>query len=142
MEWRNPIPIEEIPEIVKQIFILSEDRDFYQHIGFDISAIMRAVITNAEQNSIQQGGSTISQQLVRMLYLSEEKTYERKLMEVLYAYELEKLYDKDSIFEMYLNEMYFGHQVYGINSAATYYFQKPIQHLSVAEIAIYCSYTK
>lgn len=135
VEWRNPIPIEEIPEIVKQIFILSEDRDFYQHIGFDISAIMRAVITNAEQNSIQQGGSTISQQLVRMLYLSEEKTYERKLMEVLYAYELEKLYDKDTIFEMYLNEMYFGHQVYGINSAATYYFQKPIQHLSVAEIA-------
>lgn len=135
VEWRQPVPIEDIPDIVKQIFILSEDQDFYQHIGFDVSAIMRAVVVNAEENSIQQGGSTISQQLVRMLYLSEEKTYERKLMEVFYSYKLEQLYDKDTILEMYLNEMYFGNQVYGIGSAATYYFQKSLNELSVAELA-------
>jgi len=135
VEWRVPTPLNEMPEIVKQLFILSEDRDFYQHIGFDFSAIMRAVIANAGQNSIRQGGSTITQQLVRSLYLSEEKTYERKLMEIFYAYELEKMYDKDKILEMYLNEMYFANQVYGIGGAATYYFNKPLQDLSVAEIA-------
>src|SRR5690606_24436244 len=90
---------------------------------------------NAEENSIQQGGSTISQQLVRLLYLSEEKTYERKLVEAFYSYKLEQLYDKDTILEMYLNEMYFGNQVYGIGSAATYYFQKSLNELSVAELA-------
>lgn len=135
VEWREPLSLKEIPDIVKQIFILSEDRDFYQHIGFNISAIMRAAAVNAEQNSIQQGGSTITQQLVRMLYLSEEKTYERKLLEILYAYEMEKQYDKDKILEMYLNEMYFANQVYGIGGAATYYFNKPLKECSVAEIA-------
>lgn len=135
VEWREPLSLDEIPEIVKQIFILSEDRDFYQHIGFDMSAIMRAVVANAAVNSIQQGGSTITQQLVRILYLSEEKTYERKLMEIFYAHELEKLYEKDEILEMYLNEMYFANQVYGIGGAATYYFNKPLQELSVAQMA-------
>lgn len=135
VEWRSPVHLEEIPEVVKNIFILSEDRGFYQHIGFDVTAIMRAVMANAEQNSLEQGGSTITQQLVRMMYLSEEKTYERKLMEIFYAHKLEQLYDKDTILEMYLNEMYFGNQVYGIGSAATYYFQKPLNELSVAEIA-------
>lgn len=135
VEWRNPVSLDEIPEIVKQIFILSEDKDFYQHIGFDVSAIIRAVVANAEQDSIQQGGSTISQQLVRMRYLSEEKTYERKLMEVFYSYKLEQLYDKNTILEMYLNEMFFANQVYGIGSAATYYFQRPLNELSVAELA-------
>lgn len=135
VEWRNPVSLDEVPEIVKQIFILSEDKDFYQHIGFDVSAIIRAVVANAEQNSIQQGGSTISQQLVRMRYLSEEKTYERKLMEVFYSYKLEQLYDKNTILEMYLNEMFFGNQVYGIGSAASYYFQKPLKDLTVAELA-------
>lgn len=135
VEWRNPVSYKEVPEIAKQLFILSEDRNFYQHIGFDISGIIRAVAENAKQNSIQQGGSTITQQPVRMLYLSEEKTYERKLMEIFYAYELEKLYDKDKILEMYLNEMYFANQVYGIGGAATYYFNKPLQECTVAEIA-------
>ena len=135
VEWREPLSLDEIPEIVKQIFILSEDRDFYQHIGFDMSAIMRALVANAGESSIQQGGSTITQQLVRMLYLSDEKTYERKLMEIFYAHELEKLYEKDEILEMYLNEMYFANQVYGIGGAATYYFNKPLQELSVAQMA-------
>ena len=135
VEWRKPIAFEKIPTIVKQIFLLSEDEHFYSHIGFDVSAITRAIVVNSNESSIQQGGSTITQQLVRMRYLSEEKTYERKLMELFYAYELEQNYSKDQILEMYLNEVYFSNQVYGINSAATYYFSKPIHELTIAEVA-------
>ena len=135
VEWRKPIAFENIPTIVKQLFLMSEDEHFYSHIGFDVSAITRAIVVNSNKSSIQQGGSTITQQLVRMRYLSEEKTYERKLMELFYSYELEKNYSKDQIFEMYLNEAYFSNQVYGINSAATYYFSKPLQELTIAEVA-------
>ncbi|SOC41211.1 transglycosylase domain-containing protein [Ureibacillus acetophenoni] len=135
VEWREPIQLEDVPEIIKQIYILSEDTEFYRHIGFDLSAIARAFVVNTSSESIEQGGSTITQQLVRLRYLTTEKTYERKLMELYYAYKLEQLYNKESILEMYLNEMYFGNQVYGIGSAATYYFQKPLEQLSIAQMA-------
>ena len=135
VEWREALTFDEFPQIVKDIFIYSEDTSFFDHIGFDVSAIARAVMANSSEQSIQQGGSTITQQLVRMRYLTEEKTYERKLMELLYAYELEQMYSKEEILEMYLNEMYFGNQVYGIASAATYYFGRPLQELTIAEMA-------
>lgn len=135
VEWRQPLKLEEVPEIIKQIYLISEDKEFYHHIGFNLSAITRAVVVNSSQNSSEQGGSTITQQLVRMRYLSEEKTYERKLTELFYAHELEQLYDKEEILEMYLNEIYFGHQVYGIGAAASYYFQKPLDELSLAQMA-------
>ena len=135
VEWREPIQFEDVPEMIKQIYILSEDSEFYRHIGFDLSAIARAVVVNTTNESIEQGGSTITQQLVRLRYLTTEKTYERKLMELFYAYKIEQLYDKETIFEMYLNEMYFGNRVYGIGSAATYYFQKPLSQLSIAQMA-------
>lgn len=135
IEWREPLNYDEFPQIVKDIFIYSEDTAFFHHIGFDVSAIARAVMANSAEKSRQQGGSTITQQLVRMRYLSEEKTYERKLMELFYAYELEQVYEKEEILEMYLNEIYFGHQVYGIASAATYYFGRPLGELSVAQLA-------
>jgi len=134
VEWRKPIKLEEVPEIIKQIYLLSEDKEFYDHIGFNISALTRAVVANS-QGSIEQGGSTITQQLVRMRYLTAEKTYERKITELFYAYELEQLYDKDEILEMYLNEIYFSNQVYGINAAASYYFQKPLAELTIAQMA-------
>lgn len=134
-EWSQPLMLEEIPEVSKQLFIYSEDVSFYQHIGFDVSAIARALIANTSEQSVQQGGSTITQQLVRMRYLTTDKTYERKLMELFYAYEIEKSYSKDEIFEMYLNEMYFSNHVYGIGAAATYYFNRPLSKLSISEIA-------
>ena len=132
-EWSQPLPLNEIPEIVKQIFLTSEDEHFYNHIGFDVSAIARAFLANTTDQSIQQGGSTITQQLVRMRYLTTEKTYERKLMELFYAHELEQMLSKDQILELYLNEMYFSNQVYGIGGAATYYFDRPLSQLSLAE---------
>ncbi|MEG0384177.1 MAG: transglycosylase domain-containing protein [Solibacillus sp.] len=134
-EWSQPMSLKDMPELVKQLFILSEDEDFFSHIGFDVSAITRAFVANTSDQSIQQGGSTITQQLVRMRYLTEQKTYERKLMELFYAYELEKLYSKEQILEMYLNEMYFSNQVYGIGAAASYYYNKTLAKLSLAEIA-------
>ncbi|MCP1145666.1 transglycosylase domain-containing protein [Lysinibacillus endophyticus] len=135
VEWRQPIKLDDVPEVVKQIFLLSEDQEFFNHIGFNLSAITRAIVVNSSEQSLEQGGSTITQQLVRMRYLSEEKTYERKLTELFYAYELEQLYDKKEILEMYLNEIYFNNQVYGIGAAATYYFQKPLAQLTIPQMA-------
>ncbi|QCR33349.1 transglycosylase domain-containing protein [Lysinibacillus sp. SGAir0095] len=134
VEWRQQIQLEDVPEIIKQVYLLSEDKEFYTHIGFNVSALARAVVVNS-QGSIEQGGSTITQQLVRMRYLSAEQTYARKLTELFYAYELEQLYNKEEILEMYLNEIYFSNQVYGISAAATYYFQKPLAELSLAQMA-------
>ncbi len=134
IEWRQPVQLEDVPEIIKQIYLLSEDQEFYTHIGFNVSALTRAIVANS-QGSIEQGGSTITQQLVRMRYLSVEQTYERKLTELFYAYELEKAYSKEEIFEMYLNEIYFSNQVYGISAAASYYFQKPLGELTIPQMA-------
>lgn len=134
-EWRKPLKLADIPEFVQQLFIYSEDEDFYDHIGFDLTAIARAFMANNSSGASSQGGSTITQQLVRMRYLSTEKTYERKLLEIYYAYELERKTTKDEILNMYLNEMYFSNGTYGINGAATYYFDKPVAQLSKAQMA-------
>lgn len=135
VEWRTPLPLSDIPLFAKQLFLESEDNQFYNHRGYDISAIIRAFIANSQTDRLQQGGSTITQQLIRMQYLTTDKTYERKVVELLYAAELEKQMTKDEILEAYLNEMYFGNRVYGIGAAATYYFNRPLSELNNAEIA-------
>ncbi|WP_102694224.1 transglycosylase domain-containing protein [Rummeliibacillus pycnus] len=134
-EWRKPLGLADIPEFVQQLFITSEDTNFYNHIGFDLTGIARAFMANRSSGTASQGGSTITQQLVRMRYLSQEKTYERKMLEIFYAYELERKTTKDEILNMYLNEMYFSNGAYGINGAATYYFNKPVYKLSKAQMA-------
>lgn len=135
IEWINPVALSEIPLIVQQLFLDSEDKDFYVHRGYDVSAIARAFLMNTATDELKQGGSTITQQLVRMRFLSTDKTYERKLTELFYAAKLEQQSSKDEILEMYLNEMYFGNRVYGIEAAATYYFNRPLAELNEAEIA-------
>lgn len=135
IEWRDPVPLSTIPIFVRQLFLESEDSGFYEHRGYDIAAIVRAFAVNTVTDDIRQGASTITQQVVRMRFLSTEKTYERKLTELFYAAELEKQSSKDEILEMYLNEMYFGNQVYGISAAATYYFSKSLNELNEAELA-------
>ncbi|MDI2586473.1 transglycosylase domain-containing protein [Psychrobacillus sp. NEAU-3TGS] len=134
VEWREPLPLESIPLFAQELFIQSEDVEFYNHIGFNFSAIFRAVFANAIANSKEQGASTITQQLVRLRYLTTEKTYERKVTELLYAYEMEKQSTKEEILANYLNEIYFGNQVYGIGAAATYYFSRPLNELTEAEL--------
>lgn len=135
VEWRKPLALSDIPIFAQSIFLESEDNEFYTHRGYDVAAIVRAFIVNSKTDDLQQGGSTITQQLIRMQFLTTEKTYERKLTELFYAAELEKRLTKDEILELYLNEMYFGNQVYGIGAAATYYFNRPLSDLNEAEIA-------
>ncbi len=135
VEWRRPVVLKDMTYFTRQVFLKSEDRTFYEHRGYDIAAIIRAFTINTATDDVRQGASTITQQVVRMRYLSTEKTYERKFKELFLAAELEKQSSKDDILEMYLNEMYFGNRVYGIGGAATYYFSKPLDKLNEAEIA-------
>ena len=135
IEWRNPLPLDEIPDFVQNVFLLSEDKEFYDHLGYDVGAIFRAFAINSASEDRQQGASTITQQVVRMRFLSNEKTYERKFKELLYAATMEKQLSKEQILEIYLNEMYFGNQVYGIGAAATFYFSRPLDQLEPAEMA-------
>lgn len=135
IEWREPLPLASVPTFARQLFLESEDTGFFEHRGYDVSAIVRAFAVNTATDDVRQGASTITQQVVRMRFLSTEKTYERKLTELFYAAELEKQSTKEEILEMYVNEMYFGNHVYGIGAAATYYFSKPLNELNEAELA-------
>jgi penicillin-binding protein 4 len=132
--FRLYVSDEEIPVYVKEVLVASEDQHFYEHVGFDAGAIIRALVKNLVFTHIQQGGSTITQQLARNLYLGQEKTYNRKLTELFYAHEIEKSLSKDEIMEMYLNVIYFSNGVYGIETASQYYFQKSLGELNKAEL--------
>ncbi|MES9689070.1 transglycosylase domain-containing protein, partial [Bacillus sp. JJ353] len=123
------VPYKNIPENVKQLFLTSEDRHFFQHKGFDFMGMVRAAAANFKKGGIDQGASTITQQLTRNLYLSHERSFDRKLTELLYSYQLEKKLSKEEIFEKYLNTIYFNNGVYGIGSAASFYFSKPLKSL-------------
>ncbi|WP_246017740.1 transglycosylase domain-containing protein [Mesobacillus subterraneus] len=125
----------EIPDFIKEIFIVSEDRNFEKHPGFDLPGIARALAINIHSDTIEQGASTITQQLARNQYLNHYKSYNRKLSEVLYAYQLEKTFTKVEILEQYLNAIYFQHNAYGIQAASGFYFKKEPAQLSKAEQA-------
>ena len=125
-----------IPPIVKQAFLSAEDRNFYLHPGFDLPGIIRAITIDLVSGEIRQGGSTITQQLVKQLYTKSEKTLYRKIMELFLAREFEKKYSKERILEMYLNQIYFGHGVYGVISAARFFFEKDANALSAIEAAL------
>ncbi|WP_079507185.1 transglycosylase domain-containing protein [Mesobacillus jeotgali] len=125
----------EIPDFIKDVFIVSEDRNFERHPGFDLPAIGRALAINAHSDGIEQGASTITQQLARNQYLNHHKSYNRKLSEVLYAYQLERTFSKAEILEQYLNAIYFHNNAYGIKAAAGFYFKKAPKDLSEAEQA-------
>lgn len=126
----------EIPSFLKELFIVSEDKHFYDHLGFDLASMGRALAINIKSNTIEQGASTITQQLARNLFLSNEKSYNRKLSEILYAYEIERMYTKEEILELYINAIYFQNGAYGIEAAAELYFQRPIKELSKGELAL------
>lgn len=125
----------EIPPFLKDLFVITEDRQFYQHAGIDAAAISRALLINSSSNSIEQGASTITQQLARNLYLTQEKTYNRKITELLYAYQMERILSKQEILDLYINAIYFNNGTYGIEAAAQFYFSKSATKLSKAELA-------
>ncbi|WP_019156126.1 transglycosylase domain-containing protein [Robertmurraya massiliosenegalensis] len=129
------IDFDSIPDFTKNLFVLSEDQHFYEHPGFDLTAIGRALAVNIQANGIEEGASTITQQLARNLYLNYEQSYNRKLSEVLYAYQLERTFSKKEILELYINTIYFQNGAYGIEAAANTYFQKKATELTPAEQA-------
>ncbi len=140
-ESRSFIPIEKVPEHVKNAFIATEDRTFYQHIGYDIRSILRALVVDFFTGELRQGGSTITQQLVKRTYTKGERAVRRKIVELLIAQEYEKRYTKPQILEMYLNLIYFGHGAYGIDSASRFYFNCPADRMNIVQAAILASMT-
>lgn len=134
-ENRTLIPISRIPEHVKQATIAIEDKDFYDHLGFSISGIVRALLANL-QGKPTQGGSTITQQLVKNRLLSPERTIERKIREIIVSVLVEGTFEKDEILEMYFNEIAYGGAIYGIEEAAQKYYGKSAGQLTLAEGAM------
>ncbi len=141
-ERRKFVPHYEIPDIVKKAFIAAEDIRFYKHPGVDIVGIMRALYKDIKAGGIVEGGSTITQQLAKMLFLKPEKSIARKIKEAILSIQIEKKYTKDEILGLYLNQAYFGNRAYGIAAAAESYFGKSYQELNIAEVALLAAMPK
>ena len=135
-EDREPVKSEEIPENLKKAFLATEDVRFYQHIGIDYRGVMRAMWENITHRAVAEGGSTITQQLARNAYLNQERTFSRKIQEMFLALKIEHRHTKEEILEMYLNQIYFGRGVYGIQAASKYYFNKNVKDLDLNECAM------
>lgn len=133
---RYVVGLDEIPQVVKDAFLSAEDAGFYEHDGVDYMGIVRAVLRNAAKGRKAQGASTITQQVTRNFLLSNEKTYTRKIKEVLLAWRIEEAFDKDHILHLYLNQIYLGSGAYGVEAAARVYFGKHVGELDVAEAAM------
>lgn len=135
-ERRQFVPIGRIPPTVRNALLAIEDARFYEHGAVDYAGIARAALGNLVAGEHAQGASTITMQVARVFFLSREKTYRRKLMEILLAYKLEAAYSKDKILELYMNQIYLGERAYGFAAAASVYFDKTLDQLSVAEAAM------
>src|SRR5574341_180069 len=135
VERRILTPLAEIPEVLKQAVIAVEDVRFFEHPGLDVIGIMRAFWSNLRHGGKVEGASTITQQLTRSLFLSPERTYSRKVKELIMAYQMELVLSKEQILEMYLNQIYFGQGAYGVQAAAQTYFGKALSELALAEAA-------
>jgi len=129
------VPLKDLPRYVPQAFVAIEDRRFYSHHGIDPIGIARAFVANVMRRGVSQGGSTLTQQLAKNLFLTQERTLSRKVQEVALALWLERKFSKTQILDLYLNRVYFGAGAYGIEAAAQRYFSKPAQKLTVAEAA-------
>ncbi|MES2099598.1 MAG: penicillin-binding protein 1A [Pseudomonadota bacterium] len=134
-ERRNFVPLGQIPKVMQHAVLASEDARFYEHSGVDIRGVLRAGLAQFNR-SRSQGASTITMQVARNFYLSTEKTYTRKIYEMLLAFKMESLLTKDQILEVYMNQIFLGQRAYGFASAAEIYFGKPLRDISVAEAAM------
>ncbi|MEZ4334386.1 MAG: PBP1A family penicillin-binding protein [Myxococcota bacterium] len=135
-ERRELIALEDVPPHVVDAILAAEDDAFYRHSGIDVVGMLRAAVANLRAGRIEQGASTITQQVAKNIFLDPERTYMRKLRDVALALEIEAKLDKDEILEIYLNQIYFGSGAYGIAEAARTYFGKPVTSLSVSEAAL------
>lgn len=129
-------PIADIPKDTQEAVISVEDKEFYEHPGFSVRGIGRAIVENFKDEALSQGGSTITQQLVKNALLTPDRNFLRKYQEIVLALEIDRRFSKDDILEMYLNTVYFGEGAYGIEDAAQTYFSKPVSELTLAESAL------
>jgi penicillin-binding protein 1A len=135
-ENRKIVNLKDVPTRVRDAVVAIEDDRFYEHEGIDLRGIMRAALADLREGSIEQGGSTLTQQFIKKVVTGDARTLDRKLREAMYAVELERRWSKDKILEAYLNQAYFGEGVYGIATAARHYFgNKPVERLSLSEAA-------
>jgi penicillin-binding protein 1A len=136
------VPLRELPPFVPKAFLAIEDRRFYSHWGLDPLGVLRAVAANVLHRGVSQGGSTITQQLAKNLFLTQERTVQRKLQELMLAIWLERKFSKDEILDLYLNRVYFGSGAYGVEAAAQRYFGKGARTLTLAEAALLAGLVK
>lgn len=132
----SKVELKDVPEELKEAIIATEDKNFYRHGGYDIFGLARSTIQNVLAGHVVQGASTITQQLARILFLSNEKTFTRKIKELVIAARIEKTISKDQILEMYLNNVYLGSGAYGVEGAARIYFNKHIKDCTLPELAL------
>lgn len=130
------VDIKDVPDNIKHAIIATEDKNFYHHRGYDPVGLVRSMVVNLSTGSFSQGASTITQQLARILFLSNEKTFDRKIKEFIVAARIEKTISKDKILEMYLNNVYLGSGAYGVAGAAQIYYNKPLKNLTLGEAAL------
>jgi penicillin-binding protein 1A len=133
---RIPVSLPDVAEVARQAILAVEDHAFYDHGPIDVKSIARALIANVRAGEVVQGGSTITQQVVKNFFTGGEQTFQRKWEEARDAVQLERIYSKDQIFEAYLNDVYFGHGAYGIGTAAEYYFAKSAATLTLPQAAL------
>lgn len=133
---KNYVSLSQVPLLFQQAMIAVEDNRFYQHSGIDFEAVLRATLVNLQSGELVEGGSTISQQLVKNLFLSQDRTWSRKAFEIPLTFLMEYQFSKKEILEMYVNSIYFGSGAYGIGAAAQIYFGKSPQGLSLAESSL------
>ena len=130
------IELKDIPENLKKALIATEDKNFYRHHGYDMTGLARSTVQNLMAGHVVQGASTITQQLARVLFLNNERTFDRKLKELFIAARIEKTISKDQILEMYMNNVYLGAGAYGVEGAAQIYFDKHLKDCDLAELAL------
>jgi len=138
-EKRTVVPLDQVPDHLKQAVISAEDANFYHHFGLDVKGILRSIINDLKIGQPVYGGSTISQQLIRSTFLTPDKTLQRKVKEVILTLELERRYSKDQILGFYLNQVPFGSNAYGVEAASQTLFEKPVAQTSLAEAALLAS---
>lgn len=141
-ENRKILNHDQIPEVARLATIATEDANFYKHIGVDPLSVARALKVNIENNGIRQGGSTITQQLARSAFLSKERTFKRKFLEAIFALKIERHYTKAEILDQYLNEVPYGANAYGLETASETYFEKPAKDLTLDEAAFLAALPK
>lgn len=140
--YGDTLSLEEVPWQLRAAFLVTEDKRFYDHGGIDYRGLFRALVINALEGGVRQGGSTITQQLAKNLFLSQDRKISRKLKEAVLAYEIEDRYSKDDILEIYLNRIYLGAGAYGVDAAARVYFGKSARAVTIAEAAMLAGLAK